>query len=215
MKKIALLMAVLICLTASCTACAEKKKGYTEVTTAGVPSMDIEALDTSEYVSLCEYKGLTIEYLPAQEEPSSLIWEKVYFESKIIKYPEQQVNYYLDQISARYIFVAKERDEPYEDVLAMLGVTEATMLKEAQYMVAQDLIVEALLRAEQIELTEEDKTKNLDKYMERYVKEYGYAEDYVKKNLMDELYDEMLYDKMIEKLVLLNTFVKVGELVDQ
>ncbi len=211
MKKTAFLIAIILCLAAIVMSCGGNKNGKVGMTTSGVQPIEIDELPISEYVTLCEYKGLTFEYLPAQEEPSEIIWEKIYFESTIHKYPEQQVEYYIDQIRAQYIYVAQERGDTFQNVIDSLGVTDATMLKEAQFKTAADLIRRAVIEAEGIELTEEDKTNHADKYIERCAKDYGYTEEYIRENLMDEIYDIMLEEKMMEKLVLLNTFVEVGQ----
>lgn len=211
MKKITFLIVMILCLASIFTSCSGNKNGKVGMTTAGVEPMELEKLDVSEYITLCQYKGLTIEYLPALEEPSELIWEKVYFESTIHKYPEQQVEYYIDQIRAQYIYVAQERGDTFQNVIDSLGITDATMLKEAQYKTAADLVRLAIIEAEEIELTEEDKNKHADKYIERCATDYGYTKEYIRENLMDEIYDIMLEEKMMEKLVLLNTFVEMGQ----
>jgi hypothetical protein len=215
MKKIALLVAVLLCFSACFAAC--KNNGPEELpvmTTSGAKPMDLTTITATDYVVLGQYKDNTIEYLPAQEEKGDMIWEKIFFSSTVIEYPQQQIEYYIDQIRAYYIYVAEERGDTYQEVLDMLGVTDETMLTEAQFKTKADLIKRAIIETEGIVLTEEDKANNTDKYVQKFIDDYGYAEDHIRTELMDELYDVMLEDKMMEKLILLNTFIERGFLED-
>ncbi len=213
MRRFVLLLAVLLCFSACFAACGNNKPGELPVmTTSGAKPMDLTAITASDYISLAQYKGFTIEYLPGLEEKSDVIWEKIFFASTVLSYPEQQIEYYIDQVRAEYIFIASERGEPYEDVLEIFGVTDDTMLKQAQYYTKADLVRRAIIEAEGIVLTEEDKTQHTDKYIKKFVDDYGYDESYVRENLMNELYDVMLEDKMMERLLMLNTFIEVGGL---
>jgi ABC-type microcin C transport system permease subunit YejB len=89
---------------------------------------------------------------------------------------------------------------------ATSGVSEADIEAEAKKYVKEDLVQLAVLRAEGIALTDDEKIKLLARYVKKYVDDYGYSEDYVRKNLTDEIYKSMLFDKMLEYLMLKNTF---------
>jgi hypothetical protein len=86
-------------------------------------------------------------------------------------------------------------------------VTEESLKEEARHMTLDDLVSAAIQKAEDIELTENEKLENFDSYLKVFTETYGYNEQYVRDNLEEELYATMLRDKMMEKLVLLNNFV--------
>ena len=117
----------------------------------------------------------------------------------------------MSQSRARYEYIAKSRNDTYENVIALLGVTEQTMLEEAKALVRDDLVLCALLKAENISLGEDEKKNNFDRYVKKFVDDYGYGEEYVRQKMSEQIYDAMLFDKVTEKLILINEFVVQGE----
>ena len=171
--------------------------------------MDISALDVFEYISLGQYKDMTIEYKLSDTDKGDILFEAILDNTAVLNYHDQQVDYYYNQIKAKYIYLAKSENETYESLLSYLGITEADILAEAKRMTLGDLAREAIYKLEGIELSEKEKAENYDVYVRIFTEMYGYTEDYVRSNLTDEIYETMRYDKMIEKLILMNEFVVI------
>ena len=72
-------------------------------------------------------------------------------------------------------------------------------------------VLHALIKAENITLTDADKQNNFERYVVKFVDDYGYGEEYVRENMSEQIYDTMLFDKTVERLITLNTFVDIQE----
>lgn len=209
MKRILLLLLSVLMLM-SFPSCKKEEEGESETTYApseDIEPMDISSLEISEYVKLGQYGGLEISYSPSEETRGEAVWKRVAEKSEILKYPEQQVKYYFNQLKAKYEYIAKNRNDTYANILLMLETDEEEMMAEAKSLTADDLVFYALLDAENIELTDTDKENNFDRYVSKFVTDYGYGEEYVRSNMSDEIYETMLYDKTLEKLISLNEFI--------
>ena len=209
MKKTAFFLSILLCFSVMLISCKNENvnEGGEAVATDTVVPLDISSLDVSEYIVLGKYKDMTIEYKLSQGEKSDILWKTIVDNTTVKKYPEQQVDYYYNQIKAKYIYLANSNNETYEKVLEYVGETEESILAEAREMTLDDLVTAAIFELEGVELTEKEKSDNYDVYVRIFTEMYGYSEEYVKSNLTDELFDMMRYDKMMEKLVMMNEFV--------
>lgn len=208
MKKTAFLMAILLCCAVLFSSC-ERLEEHNEpaATTADLEPVDMASLELSEYVTLGEYTGMTVEYFE-EEDKDDLLWSRVLANATLIKYPDQQVDYYFNQRKSQYIHMAEKLDSTYEETLTRFGQSEEKFLDEARELAFGDLVLYSIIKAEKIELTDEDKSNNFDKYITKYT-DIGYTEEYIRQNLKEQIYDTMLYDKTMEKLILLNELVKV------
>ena len=213
MRKIAFALAIIFCFISAFVSCSDKDTGKESesAVTKTVEPMDISALELSEYIKLGEYRGLTIEHSERDGARSDVLWKVVTEGSTLLKYPEQQVEYYFNQKKAQYIYIAKTKNDTYENVLSVLGISEETLMREAKALVFEDLVFFAVVKAEDITLTDEEKNKNFDKYVAKFTEDYGYGEEYVRENMSEQIYETMLYDKMMEKLLSLNEFVSVDK----
>lgn len=214
MRKIAILLAGVTLLSSLLISCNKDKNSGNDApqyTTPTIQEMDLSAVDISRYVTLGEYSGMTVELASAEVKKSDAVWQRVIENVTVKEYPQQQVEYYLLQSKARYEYIAKSRNDTYENVIALLGVTEADMLEEARKLVRDDLVFYAVLKAENITLSEDEKKNNFNKYVKKFVDDYGYGEAYVREKMTEQLYDAMLFDKATEKLILINEFVIQGE----
>lgn len=169
--------------------------------------MDISSLDLSLYIKLGEYKGIEIS-LNSDTSRGDAVWKKVLEGTEVIQYPEEQVKYYFEGTVAQYEYLAKKGNNTYENIISELGVTEEMMMEEARELTKEDLVLHALIKAENITLTDEDKQNNFERYAKKFVEDYGYGEEYVRENMSEQIYDTMLFDKTIEKLITMNTFVE-------
>ena len=211
MKKISFFLSILLCFLVILTSCqrGNETDNGAPASTDAVSPMDVSALDVFEYISIGQYKGMTVEYKLSVTDKGDALFEAILDNTMVLKYPEQQVDYYYNQIKAKYIYLAKSENETYESLLSYLGVTEADILAEAKRMTLGDLVREAIYRLEGIELSEQERAENYDVYVRIFTEMYGYTEEYVKSNLTDEIYETMRYDKMIEKLILMNELVVI------
>lgn len=209
MKKLSLLMLVVL-LTASLVISCDKKEEERDDGAKPVETIDISSLELSEYVSLGKYSGMTVSYDPSKTSKGDAVWETVVKGSEIKAYPEEQLEYYFAQSKAKYKYLASKGNDTYENILSALGVTEEDMMNEAKELVAEDLVRYALLEAESIVLSENEKQNNFERYVQKFVGSYGYDEEYVRENMTEQIYDTMLFDKMLEKLIMINEFAEVS-----
>ena len=166
-------------------------------------------LDIEDYVTLCDYKGLTLDISGtdgSREAMEKAISEYLYENSRIEKYPEEPVRYYIEQEKSFYMYLANGDEEQYAALLAEAGVSEEDFDSLAKKYVAKDLILCAITKAEGISVSDAQRAELFDKYVKEYVDSYGYTEEYVKENLTELIYDSMLYDKTMELLIESNTF---------
>ena len=168
--------------------------------------LDYSQFELAEYIKLGEYKDMEIALDSESASRSEAVWKTVVDNAEVIKYPELPLEYYIAQTQKQYGIYAEEGNMEYSELLESMGLTEADIEDKAKRLVKEDLVGLAIRKAEGIELSDEERTKHLDRYVENYVTHYGYSEDYVLKNLIDDVYDSMLYDKMLEFLMLKNTF---------
>lgn len=172
---------------------------------------DYSALELSEYVRLGEYKNLTVDAKDKGLSTDVALWDTVLSNAEIIKYPEDALSYYKNQAELRYKYHADEGNMSYDELLWSLGITEADIEKEAKEYVKSDLVKIAIIEAERLQLTDDEKTRLFDKYAYKFSTTYGYTDEYVRKNLVDEIYDAMQYDKMMEFLLLNNEVIENTE----
>ncbi len=130
----------------------------------------------------------------AHDNALNTLWSAVYENSTFHSLPEQQVNYYISQYKAQYESYAAAYGMTYEAFAAAMGVTEESLKTQAETIAKQDLVFFALIKAENLTVTDEEYTAGLAKYaadagatpadLEAY-----YGADYIRESL---LWDEMM-----------------------
>lgn len=204
MKKfIAFLLFISLCLACCLFGC--KKDGGEDTTNEYPEKPDLWSMDLKQYITLGEYKGISFK-LDEGASKSETVWLTVVENSTVISYPEELIDYYLAQFEAQYRYYSQKSGVNYEEILADYGLTEESLIKEAESYAKDDLVYAAIVKVEGIEITEADKAAHFDRFVDQYVAVYGYTKDYVKENLSEIVYDSMLHDKMIEFLILNNQF---------
>ena len=211
MKKIlkasALLIALLMTLSVILSACS--KDSNKEL---GAP--DYSALDLSEYVTLGEYKDLQISIGGVVSEDMTndvVLWGAIVNKAEIIKYPEDALSYYKEQSRRLYMSYAEKGNMSYDELMSSLGKTDKDIEAEAKEYLKSDLVGLAIIEAEGLHLTDDEKTKLFDKYAYKFSTTYGYTVDYVYENLKEEIYEAMQHDKMMEFLLLNNEIIAIME----
>ena len=210
MKKIlkasALLLALFMSLYVVLTACSKSSQELT--------APDYSALDLSEYVVLGAYKDLQISIGGVVSEDMTrdvVLWEAIVNKAEVIKYPEDALLYYKEQSIRLYTVYAEEGNISYEELMSSLGKTDEDIEAEAKEYVKSDLVSLAIIEAEGLRLTEDEKARLFDKYAYKFSTTYGYAVDYVYENLKKEIYETMQHDKMMEFLLLNNEITVITE----
>lgn len=169
------------------------------------------ATEISECVKLGEYKNITVDAPSKGLTADVALFNKIVENAEAVKYPEAALEYYKTQAERRYKYHAEEGNMSYDELLTSLGVTEADILNEAKDYVKSDLVKLAIIEAEGLHLTDDEKANFFDKYVYKFTELYGYTAEYARENLADEIYDAMQYDKMMEFLMLNNTVKEITE----
>ena len=164
------------------------------------------SMELSEYISIDAYTSLEI-IAKDGEDKASLVMSAISDTAKVIKYPEEQVDYYFAQTKQMYMDLASGDEERYLQILSEQKISEEIMLDDAREMVKQDLIFYYVVKDADISLTDEEISSLYGQYVDYYVETYKYSESYVKENMSSLIYDSMLYDKTMEYLILNNKFV--------
>ena len=162
-----------------------------------------------EFIKLGEYKNMTVQ--AGSSTPNVTLWHKVVENAEVIKYPDDAITYYKELSTRGYSNLAKDGKMSEEELLSALGITEEDIISEAEEYVKSDLVQIAIIKAEGLELTEEEKERLFDKYVDKFASSYNYSEEQVKEKLTDEIYDTMQYDKMMEFLMLNNNVISTTE----
>ena len=202
----AIALAALFALTISFCACSDGGKDASSSEETHV--LAYAGVDVAECVSLGQYKELTV-VLNEGESKAEAVWRVIYASSEVFSYPEEQVEYYVSQSSARCEYYASVHDVSYEEALAALGYDgEEALIAEAKALVFEDLVGIALRADAGIALTDEEKDNFFDKYAEKYAYDWGYNLAYVEEELSEQVYGSMLYDKTTEYLLKYNDFLE-------
>ena len=148
------------------------------LTVSELPELDDEfAKDVSEFDTLDEYKADIRANLEkrrqdeAEEKVRSEIMHKA-AENMTVEIPEVMVQEKVEEILRNYAanFGLNSRDIEYAQLLQMMGLDENTINVSirpgAQVQVKNDLLIEAVIKAENIEVTDEEVEEYLNKVAE-------------------------------------------------
>ena len=148
------------------------------LTVSELPELDDEfAKDVSEFDTLDEYKADIRANLEkrrqdeAEEKVRSEIMHKA-AENMTVEIPEVMVQEKVEEILRNYAanFGLNSRDMEYAQLLQMMGLDENTVNVSirpgAQVQVKNDLLIEAVIKAENIEVTDEEVEEYLNKVAE-------------------------------------------------
>ena len=148
------------------------------LTVSELPELDDEfAKDVSEFDTLDEYKADIRANLEkrrqdeAEEKVRSEIMHKA-AENMTVEIPEVMVQEKVEEILRNYAanFGLNSRDMEYAQLLQMMGLDENTINVSirpgAQVQVKNDLLIEAVIKAENIEATDEEVEEYLNKVAE-------------------------------------------------
>lgn len=138
-------------------------------------------------------------------EKYQLMWAQVLENATVIELPERQVMYYYTSERSVYEVYAAENGYTYEELLEQVGITDEYMMEVMKDRVKEEIIFYSIVKAEGIEVTQEDYANGLIEYAaaqgmseSALVEEYG--EEYIK--------ECVLWDKLMYALAEQTTFVQ-------
>lgn len=175
-----------------------------------LPALDDEfAKDVSEFDTLDEYKA----DLRAKQEQQKKEQAENKFRSDIVRQacdnlsveiPEVMVDEKLEEIVRNYAanFGFTDRKTSLQDLLNMMGVDAAAIRPSAEMQVRTELLLEAVIAAENMEITEEESQQ----YLERVAQGIGSTAEemknyFSKEFIEDELKKEKATNVIIESAV--------------
>ena len=173
-----------------------------EVQEKQVPALDDEfAKDVSEFDTLEAFKKDLADKVKARKETSAenmfknaLIQQVV--ENMEVEIPDAMVDYEADKLVNNYAQRVTSQGMPFEQYLAMMGMTMEQMKEQAKeqalYQVQSDLALGAIVEAEKIEISDED----VDAAIKRLAEQYGMTEEQVKSALnIEDLKKDLAREK--------------------
>ena len=177
-----------------------------EVQEKQVPALDDEfAKDVSEFDTLEAFKKDLADKVKARKETSAenmfknaLIQQVV--ENMEVEIPDAMVDYEADKLVNNYAQRVTSQGMPFEQYLAMMGMTMEQMKEQAKeqalHQVQSDLALGAIVEAEKIEISDED----VDAAIKRLAEQYGMTEEQVKSALnIEDLKKDLAREKAEEK----------------
>ena len=173
-----------------------------EVQEKQVPVLDDEfAKDVSEFDTLEAFKKDLADKVKARKETSAenmfknaLIQQVV--ENMEVEIPDAMVDYEADKLVNNYAQRVTSQGMPFEQYLAMMGMTMEQMKEQAKeqalHQVQSDLALGAIVEAEKIEISDED----VDAAIKRLAEQYGMTEEQVKSALnIEDLKKDLAREK--------------------
>ena len=130
----------------------------------------------------------------ASEAIYQTVWDKVLEASTVKKYPQKHVDYYYDSYYGYYAYYAAQSGQPAAALMAKEGKTVEDLKKASEVSTKEDLVYYAIVRAEGLEVTNEEYDANIEKYAkEQQMSVSELEEAYDKEYIRDcMLYDEVL-----------------------
>lgn len=178
-----------------------------EVKAKEVPAIDDEfAKDVSEFETLKEFKAdlkakITAERKEAAQHAFEDVLMKKVADGVECEIPEEMIAVQAENMLNNFKQQLASQGIPFEQYLQMTGTTEADFKAQAEGPAAEqvkmDLAIEAIVKAEGLEATDEDVEENLKSVSEKY----GMDLEMVKKYLPVEQVKEQVIREKVIKLV--------------
>jgi trigger factor len=162
--------------------------------------------DNTDYESIAAYKeGTRTELAKANEETmknekiKNLI-TTIVDSSKISSYPQSVVDYYAYEMESYYQQYASMFGYELADFLAANGMTEEKYAAEkksyAEDRTAQELVLNAIIKAENMQVTDEEYKAGVANYIE----EYGYAseEEFFQYATEEQIKESLIWEKAVD-----------------
>ena len=177
-----------------------------------LPELDDEfAKDVSEFDTLDEYKADIREKQEKQQQEmadnkfrSEIIRKAC--ENMTVDIPAVMIDDKLEEIVRNYAanFGFTDRNTSLEDLLKMMGVDAAAIRPSAEMQVKTELLLEAVVKAENMEVTEEDTEEYMKKVAEGIgakvedMKSY-FSKEFIQEELKKECATNVIIDSAVEE----------------
>lgn len=174
-----------------------------------VPELNEEYVkENTDYDSVEEYKAQVKEDLIAEKKETaeanvrSNIWTMVVDNATVTEYPENSVENQWGTMMNYYASMASYYGMTLEDLASQYGMTqeefEDQITTDAQNYVKQLMVMECILNAENISLSDDDYEKGVKEYAEQYNME---EDEFIETYGEDEIRSSLLNDKGLDFLV--------------
>ena len=148
----------------------------------------------------------------ARQTMKSAVWQAAVEKSEIKAYPEKEIENYITEMSDYYQRYAQNYGMEFADILETMGMTEEEFNENArQYaegMVGDELVLYAIIHAEDISLTKKEYEAGAQEYMDLYG--YETLDELESAYTQEVVYESILWDKTLD--FMLDNAVLVDEL---
>lgn len=160
---------------------------------------------TEEYEKAVEKKLYKEKKAEAKSNMETEVWSKVLADTKVIKYPKEVVNHYVETFDALTDYNAEQYGLDRKDFIAQYygAATEEELQKQlkdyAKTLVKQEMLVEYIAEKEGITYTDEEAAA-----LQKDIEIQGYTEEAVKRDtgrtMEQYVHIELLYEKVLDFL---------------
>ncbi|MCD8347353.1 MAG: trigger factor [Lachnospiraceae bacterium] len=185
-----------------------------------VPELSDEVVETAtdgEYTDVDSYLEYIRSYLEEDAEDTWLtnVQEALYTAlaacSEVTEYPQDLVDYCMDDAVAYYELIASYYSMEYADFIETYFGSEETFMglleSAVEESLQQELLLMAVAETEGMEISDEEYQEGLERYAEYYgfetaeeVEEYYSKEDLMRYFLMDKVYEFLQENAVIEEI---------------
>ncbi len=167
--------------------------------------------DNSDVKTTAEYEKQVREELYKEKEDTeksnviSTLWTKVVDSSEVIKYPEDEVNKYVEKIEAQYQSMAENNGMELKDLWEQYGIESEKEYNSENKQTAQAYVKEQMVMYDIAEKENLSYTDEEEKELRSQLEEADYQDD--------ESFEESFGQDMDTYIELALTFNKVGEFI--
>lgn len=177
-----------------------------------VPEYNLDFVkNTTEYGSLEEYESYIEKNLYDEKEQEAVnnqkttLWSEVLENTEVKKYPERELNHYIEFNSAQMDDMAEAYGMSREDLLASYDFGDeeefaAVNEDSSKLRVKQEMLIEYIVDKEGLEYTKDEENKMIKEY-----EDAGYDEKTIEsqtgRNMSDYMRMEILYQKVLDFLL--------------
>lgn len=177
-----------------------------------VPELNEEFVkENSEYKTVKEYTGSVEKQLYNERETEAInnqkttLWSAALDNTEVKKYPEKELDHYMEFNSEQLDQTAKQYGVSREDMLKQYGLDdekefEATNEDSSKLRVKQEMLIQYIADKENLSYTEEEKEKLIENFEAQ-----GYDADAIEqqtgRTVNDYAHIELLYEKVLDFLL--------------
>lgn len=177
-----------------------------------VPELNEEFVkENSEYKTVKEYTGAVEKQLYNEKETEAInnqkttLWSAALDNTEVKKYPEKELNHYMEFNSEQLDQTAKQYGVSRDDMLKQYGLDdekdfEATNEDSSKLRVKQEMLIQYIADKEKLSYTEEEKEKLIENFEAQ-----GYDADAIEqqtgRTVNDYAHIELLYEKVLDFLL--------------